>query len=92
MTENGGVDFIGFPLDPKESPQTLKSYEEQNDLLTDLPDAARAQTYQGLPQLMDAQEVPLPATVITESQDRVVWYCAGAPAGSEVRKLFEDGN
>jgi thiol-disulfide isomerase/thioredoxin len=93
-TEDLGVSFLAFPLDENEENETLKAYEQSNDLpyqlLSNLSDLDRKRALVFLQRWIGAAELPSPTSLVTNQRGEIVWVGAGAPTVSDLRRLLDE--
>lgn len=94
MTQGLGVEFRGFPLDEKESRETLIGYRNEHNLPyhleTDLSMLDRKKTEVFLQRWIGAAELPYPISVVTNQRGEILWVGAGAPTVSTLRRFLAD--
>jgi len=88
------VEFRGFPLDEKESRETLVAYRENHilpyGLQTDLSMLDRKKAKVFLQRWIGAAELPFPTSVVTNERGEILWVGAGAPTVSDLRRFLAE--
>ena len=88
------MSFLAFPLDENEENETLKAYEQSNDLpyqlLSNLSDLDRKRALVFLQRWIGAAELPSPTSLVTNQRGEIVWVGAGAPTVSDLRRLLDE--
>ena len=94
MTQGLGVEFRGFPLDEKESRETLVAYRKNHilpyGLQTDLSILDRKKAKVFLQRWIGAAELPFPTSVVTNERGEILWVGAGAPTVSDLRRFLAE--
>jgi len=85
----GEIELIGLPVDPEDTPEKLRAYEEKQKpsyaILADLSADEKASVKRTV--LGALEWDPLPATVVTDRTGNVLWATEGVPNVSEVKRL-----
>lgn len=87
--KSDGIALFGVPIDVKDSAEILADYVAQKspayEMLADLSTSDREQVSAFLGSAMNTESLPLPSTVITDSEGNVLEVMTGIPSLSRVR-------
>lgn len=86
-----GVALFGVPVDPEDDKEKLSNYVKEKspayEMLIDLSIEDKANVSEFLGRYLQSESLPLPTTVITDGEGRILDVVTGVPNLSEVRKL-----
>ena len=90
--QEDGVQLVGIPIDPTDDADTLREYEVAHGppyrLLGNLPTVRRRQVTKFLQHVMQRDELPLPTTILTDGDGRLLLVGQGVPSLSVLRKAL----
>lgn len=89
--EPEGVDFVATPIDPEDDDAKLAAYAQEHHLpsrLAAIPLDQREHTKTAFARALGA-DPPLPTTVVTDPQGRILLAKPGVPTVSELRRLLK---
>ncbi|MDF1787093.1 MAG: ASPIC/UnbV domain-containing protein [Verrucomicrobiales bacterium] len=88
-----GIKIFAIPIDPEDNQAKLEKYlakwKPAYQLMSDLPVTERAKVGAFLVKQTGTEGPPLPSSVVTDAEDKVLLVAAGIPTVSDLRRLLD---